>query len=65
MFSSVRSARQPIDSCIRHFMRDASGATAIEYALIASGVAVAIASTVFSLGTSVNGLYESVATAMK
>ncbi len=47
------------------FWRDQSGATAIEYALIASGIAVAIATTVMSLGTTVNGLYTDVATAMK
>ena len=34
-------------------LRDERGATAIEYALIAAGVSVAIAATVFSLGTSV------------
>ena len=32
------------------FARDESGATAIEYAMIASGIAVAIASTVVTLG---------------
>ena len=47
------------------FLQDESGATAIEYALIASGIAVAIATTIVSLGTSVQGLYTSVATAMK
>jgi pilus assembly protein Flp/PilA len=49
----------------RHLMRDDGAATAIEYALIASGIAVAISATIFSLGTSVNGLYSSVASAMK
>jgi pilus assembly protein Flp/PilA len=47
------------------FLRDDSGATAIEYAIIASGIAVAIATTIVSLGSSVKGLYSSVATAMK
>jgi len=47
------------------FLHDESGATAIEYALIASGIAVAIATTIVSLGSSVQGLYTSVATAMK
>jgi pilus assembly protein Flp/PilA len=47
-------------------MRDESGATAIEYALVASGIAVAIASTVVSLGSAVkNNLYGNVAQAMK
>jgi len=65
MFSSISFARQSIRACIGRFLRDRNGATAIEYALIASGIAVAIASTVFSLGTNVKGLYTSVATAMK
>ncbi len=38
-------------------MRDDSGATAIEYAMIASGVGVAIAATVTSLGSGVKGLF--------
>jgi pilus assembly protein Flp/PilA len=50
---------------ILRFMRDEDGATAIEYAMIASGIAVAIATTIVTLGSSVNGLYSSVATAMK
>ena len=50
---------------LRRFLHDDSGATAVEYALIAAGIAVAIATTVMSLGSSVQGLYTSVATAMK
>jgi pilus assembly protein Flp/PilA len=50
---------------IRRFLGDEGGATAIEYAMIASGIAVAIASTIVTLGTNVNSLYTSVATAMK
>ncbi len=50
---------------LRRFLGDDSGATAIEYAMIASGIAVAIATTIVSLGSSVKGLYVSVATAMK
>jgi pilus assembly protein Flp/PilA len=51
---------------VLRFMRDESGATAIEYALVASGIAVAIASTVVSLGSAVkNNLYGNVATALK
>jgi pilus assembly protein Flp/PilA len=57
--------KQAIVRPVLHFMRDESGATAIEYAMIASGVAVAIASTVVSLGSSVKGLFTSVASAMK
>jgi pilus assembly protein Flp/PilA len=46
-------------------LRDESGATAIEYAMIASGVAVAIAASVTSLGTSVKTLFTSVSTSLK
>lgn len=54
-----------IASMVR-FARDEGGATAIEYALVASGIAVAIASTVVSLGSAVkNNLYGNVATALK
>lgn len=58
-----RAPKTISDVC--RFLDDSSGATAIEYALIASGIAVAIATTIVSLGTSVQGLYTSVATAMK
>ena len=53
---------------IRSFMRmlrDDGGATAIEYAMIASGIAVAIAATVSTLGSTVNGLFTSVSTSLK
>jgi pilus assembly protein Flp/PilA len=62
MFSSTREL---MGVSVRRFVRDESGATAIEYAMIASGIAVAIASTIVSLGSSVKGLYSSVATAMQ
>jgi Flp pilus assembly pilin Flp len=42
-------------------LRDERGASAIEYGMIAAGVGVAIAATVFSLGTSVKtNLYQRV-----
>jgi pilus assembly protein Flp/PilA len=46
-------------------LRDENGATAIEYAMIASGVAVAIAASVTSLGTTVKSLFTSVSTSLK
>lgn len=49
---------------LRRFLRDDSGATAIEYALIASGVAAAIIATVIGLGTSLQTKYQSVNDAM-
>ena len=47
------------------FLADERGATAIEYALIASGVGAAIISIVMGLGTSVvNNLYNKIAAAL-
>ncbi|MGH6740599.1 MAG: Flp family type IVb pilin [Bradyrhizobium sp.] len=46
------------------FLRDDSGATAIEYALIASGIAGAIIAVVMSMGTSLQAMYQSVSTAL-
>ena len=62
----LKNLSSPIIASVVRFMRDESGATAIEYALVASGIAVAIASTVVSLGSAVkNNLYGNVAQAMK
>jgi pilus assembly protein Flp/PilA len=47
------------------FLSDQSGATAIEYALIAAGIALAIVTTVQSLGTNLNTKYSSFSTALK
>jgi len=55
----------PAPSLLNRFLRDDSGATAIEYAMVASGIAVAIAATIVTLGSSVQGMYSSVATVMK
>lgn len=49
---------------MRDFLRDDSGATAIEYALIASGIAGAIIVVVIALGTSVQNMYTSVSTTL-
>jgi Flp pilus assembly pilin Flp len=45
----------------KNFAADGSGATAIEYAIIAGGIAGAIIITVAALGTKVTSLYDSVA----
>jgi pilus assembly protein Flp/PilA len=60
-----KSSTLAICAVVRRFARDDSGATAIEYALIASGISVAIVGTVATLGSNVKGFYISVATAMK
>jgi pilus assembly protein Flp/PilA len=57
--------RIPIVTPVLRFMRNEDGATSIEYAMIASGVAVVIAASVTSLGSNVKGLFTSVSTALK
>ena len=47
------------------FLRDESGTSAIEYAIIASGVSIVIVGTVATLGTAVKGFYGNVADALK
>jgi len=42
------------------FVRDESGATAIEYGLIAAGIAVAIIVAVQALGGTLNSIFENV-----
>jgi pilus assembly protein Flp/PilA len=49
---------------IRCFVRNEQGATAIEYALIAAGIAVAVAATVMSLGDAVRAMYERISAAV-
>ena len=47
------------------FRRDESGATAIEYGLIATGIAAAIILVVNTLGTNLNTTFSSISTAIK
>jgi pilus assembly protein Flp/PilA len=47
------------------FLKDESGATAIEYGLIASGIAVALIAVVKGVGTNLKGTFASVSSAVK
>jgi pilus assembly protein Flp/PilA len=47
------------------FLKDESGATAIEYGLIAAGIAVAIIAVVNTLGTKLNTMFTSISTQLK
>ena len=51
-------------SKFRAFLKDESGATAIEYGLIAAGIAVAIITVVNGLGTQLNTTFSKVKTAL-
>ena len=50
---------------IRAFFIDESGATAIEYGLIAALIAVVIITAVTTVGTNLTGTFNSVANALK
>jgi pilus assembly protein Flp/PilA len=50
---------------VSRFVKDQSGATAIEYGLIAAGISVAIIAVVQGLGSSLNSTFSSVSTALK
>ena len=45
----------------KKFVKNESGATAIEYGLIAAGIAVAIAVVVFTVGSKLNDLFTNIA----
>lgn len=47
------------------FVRDESGATAIEYALIAAGIGIAIITAVNALGTVISDKFNTIATSLK
>ena len=50
---------------VARFVKDESGATAIEYGLIAAGISVAIIAVVQGLGSKLNTTFTSVQTALK
>jgi pilus assembly protein Flp/PilA len=49
---------------LRNFLANEQGATAIEYGLLAAGIAVAIIATVAALGTNLNTTFSNVSGAL-
>jgi pilus assembly protein Flp/PilA len=47
------------------FLKDESGATAIEYGLIAAGISVVIIAAVNAIGSSLNAKFNYIATTLK
>ena len=47
------------------FLADQSGATAIEYCLIAAGISIVIVTVVNGMGTALSGKYTAVSTSLK
>jgi pilus assembly protein Flp/PilA len=52
-------------SILKSFLRDESGATAIEYGLIAAGISVAIITVVQGLGSKLNTTFSNVSANLK
>jgi len=50
---------------ISEFLSDQSGATAIEYGLIAAGISIAIIVVVNGLGSNLNAKFDSINTSLK
>jgi pilus assembly protein Flp/PilA len=50
---------------VRNFIKDESGATAIEYSLIASLIALVIIVGVTAVGTNLSGAFNTVSTNLK
>jgi pilus assembly protein Flp/PilA len=55
----------PMKNLIARFVKDESGATAIEYGLIAAGIALAIIAVVNGLGTNLNTKFTSINNSLK
>jgi pilus assembly protein Flp/PilA len=49
---------------LARFVKDESGATAIEYALIAAGIGIAIITAVNALGTAISSKFDSIKTSL-
>ncbi len=54
-----------MNKLVSRFIKDESGATAIEYALIASLIAVAIIASITALGTKLQNTFNEVASNLK
>jgi pilus assembly protein Flp/PilA len=53
-----------MNKLVLHFLKDNSGATAIEYGLIAAGISIAIIAVVQTVGTHLNTTFTSVSNAL-
>jgi pilus assembly protein Flp/PilA len=60
-----RKWRLTLKRMVKKFWSDEQGATAIEYGLIAAGIALAIITVVNGLGTSMNDKFGSISSSLK
>ena len=64
-YSLGRTRVLKLKCLLADFAADESGATAIEYGLIAAGIALAIIEIIYALGTNLVAKLQSLATALK
>jgi pilus assembly protein Flp/PilA len=58
--------REPVmTNLVKRFAKDESGATAVEYGLVAAGISVAIIAVMQGLGSKLNTTFSSVQSAFK
>jgi pilus assembly protein Flp/PilA len=57
----LQFSTRAIRTTFQRFLRDSRGASAIEYAVIASSVSIMIVATIVGLGANVKGFYTTVA----
>ena len=62
VLSLITKVQTSLHGLKRKFTDDESGATAIEYGLIAAGIAVAIIAAVFAVGDELNNFFLAVQT---
>jgi pilus assembly protein Flp/PilA len=62
--SEIR-AHDPAKRALQAFLRDESGATAIEYGLIAAGISIAVIAVVNGLGTKLKTTFSSISSQLK
>ena len=60
-----REARASLMALIMRFLKDEGAATAIEYGLIAAGIAVAIIPVITGLGTKLKTTFSTIQSAIK
>ncbi len=62
MLKLITKAQATMHALKRKFISDEEGATAIEYGLIAAGIAVAIIAAVFAIGDELNNFFVAIQT---
>ncbi len=62
LITKAQSTAHVLKRKLRKYVSDDSGATAIEYGLIAAGIAVAIIAAVFAIGDELDNLFTAIQT---